>query len=366
MEMATSVDLKYVDPKSLHDFVERIFLALEVPLDDARIAARVLVDADLTGRYTHGVSRLPLYANRLQKEVMNPRPHIRVEPGAFPMVTRINGDNGLGPVVAWRAMEQSIALAEQYGMGVAAVHLSNHAGAMSAYCEEAANRGFILMALTNSPPGIPPWGGRKAFLGTNPIAFGIPRGETRPPIVVDLATSVVARGNIIQAARLGEAIPEGWAIDEEGQATTDATRALKGAVLPMAGSKGYALALVVEIFSGILAGAGVGPQVKNPYNDYSGAPNVGHFFWALNPAGFGPTEALYEALLDLESNLRQVPPVEGARIRLPGEGSSAKRRESLDRGIPLDSDILNELAGLADKLGVEHLKTYGYRGGTHV
>lgn len=366
MEMATSIDVQYVDPKHLGDFVEKVFLALGVPLEDARIAAHVLVDADLTGRQTHGVSRLPLYANRLEKGVMNPRPKIRTESGAFPIVTRINGDNGLGPVVAWRAMEQSLALAEQHGMGVAAVHLSNHAGAMSAYCEAAANRGFILMALTNSPPGIPPWGGRKAFLGTNPIAFGIPRGDSRPPIVVDLATSVVARGNIIQAARLGEPIPEGWAIDEQGQATTDAARALKGAVLPMAGSKGYALALVVEIFSGILSGAGVGPQVKNPYNDYSGAPNVGHFFWALNPTGFGPAEALYEALLDLELNIRQVPPVEGASIRLPGERSNAIRQESLHRGIPLDTDILNDLTVLADKLGVERLKTYGDPGGVNV
>ncbi len=366
MEMATRIDVQYVDQKHLDDFVQTVFVALGVPREDARIAAHVLVEADLTGRQTHGVSRLPLYASRLEKEVMNPRPNIRPEPGAFPIVTRINGDNGLGPVVAWRAMEHSIALAENHGMGVAAVHLSNHAGAMSAYCEEAADRGFILMALTNSPPGIPPWGGRKAFLGTNPIAFGIPRGESRPAIVVDLATSVVARGNIIQAARLGEPIPDGWAIDEQGQATTDAARALKGAVLPMAGSKGYALALVVEIFSGILSGAAVGPQVKNPYNDYSGAPDVGHFFWALNPAGFGPVDALYEALLDLERNIRQVPPIEGASIRLPGERSNATRRESLDRGIPLDTDLLHDLTGLADKLGVDHLDTSRHPGGTHV
>lgn len=358
MEMTTSTDLKYVESTSLQHFVENIFMALDVPPEDARIAAHVLVDADLTGRYTHGVSRLPLYARRLARGVMNARPHLAFESGAFPLMTRMNGDNGLGPVVAWRAMEHAIDLADQFGMGVVGVHLSNHAGAMSAYCEEAAKRGFILMALTNSPPGMPPWGGKKAYLGTNPIAFGVPRGETRPPIVVDLATSVVARGNIIQAARLHEPIPEGWAIDEHGAATTDPEAALKGAVLPMAGSKGYALALVVEIFSGILAGAGVGPAVKNPYNDFSGPPNVGHFFWALNPTGFGPSEALYDALSELESDLHQVPTIAGEHIRLPGERSEQKRRDSLHRGIPLDNDLLDNLSALAMEWGVKPLVTH--------
>lgn len=369
METAPSSGMKYIEPLSLQSFVEKIFRALDVPRDDAWVAAHVLVDADLTGRYTHGVSRLPLYATRLKRGVMNARPDIRLESGPFPIMTRMHGDNGLGPVVAWRAMEHAIALAKQFGMGVVGVHLSNHAGAMSAYCEAAAKQGVILMALTNSPPGMPPWGGKKAFLGTNPIAFGVPRGDTTPPIVVDLATSVVARGNIIQAARLGTPIPDGWAIDEMGQATTDPNAALKGAVLPMAGSKGYALALIVEIFSGILAGAGVGPAVKNPYNDFSGAPNVGHFFWALNPAGFGPSEALYEALLDLETDIRQVPPIGTESIRLPGQRSDHQRRESLQRGIPLDLDLLANLGVLAETLGVEPLVAHSEGldgGGLHV
>ncbi len=369
MEMTTNTDLKFVDSASLQGFVENVFLALEVPLDDARIAAHVLVDADLTGRYTHGVSRLPLYASRLVRGVMKARPNLGFESGPFPAMTRLNGDNGLGPVVAWRAMERSIGLAEQFGMGVVAVRLSNHAGSLSAYCEAAAERGFILMALTNSPPGMPPYGGKKAFLGTNPIAFGLPRGSDLPPIVVDLATSVVARGNIIQAARLGEPIPEGWAIDENGHKTTDAEAALRGAVLPMAGSKGYALALVVEIFSGILSGAGVGPGVKNPYTDFSGPPNVGHFFWALNPTGFGPSEVLSDALLELESDIRQVPAMAGESIRLPGERSERKRRDSLRYGIPLDVDLLNNLGALANELGVDPLVTHrgGFDAGdTHV
>ena len=347
MALSANVDTITVSEATLREFVRHLFIAIGVPPEDAEITATVLVEADLTGRHTHGVSRLPLYVNRLRRGLIDPRPSLTWEEPRFPGLRVLDGGNGLGPVVAWRAMEEAVKLSRLYGMAGIAVRQSNHAGAMSVYCEEAARHGQILLALTNSPPGIPPWGGRTAFLGTNPIAVAFPRGEDKPPLVIDLATSVVARGNIIQAARLHQPIPEGWAIDEDGYPTTDAEKALKGAVLPMAGPKGYALAIMVEIFSGVLSGAGIGPGVKNPYNDDSGPANVGHFFWALNPSGFGSIDDLYRSLAVLEAGLRGVPPMPGQIVRMPGDRAEEQRQQYRTHGIPLDRDLYNQLNSLA-------------------
>ncbi len=344
---STYSDALTVSSETLTRFVETLLEHVQVPHDDAVITAHVLVDADLSGRHTHGVSRLPLYVNRIRRGVMASNPLIQLWHDQFPLLTVLDGGNGLGPVVAWRAMEQAVSLSEHYGAGIVTVKGSNHAGAMSVYCEEAARRGHILMALTNSPPGIPPWGGRAPFFGTNPIAYGIPRGAAKPPIIVDLATSVVARGNIIQAARLKQPIPPNWALDDNGCGTTDPEAALRGAVLPMAGAKGYALALVVEILSGVLSGAGVGPGVKNPYNDFSGAANVGHFFLAFSPAGFGVEEEFYTRIAALEQGIHQVPTMPGEQIRLPGERALQQRAYYQEHGIPLDRDLFEDLNALA-------------------
>ena len=151
---------------------------------------------------------------------------------------RMAGGNGLGPVVAWRAMERVVTGAKVHGVATVAVHHSNHCGALPVYCADTARQGMILLALINSPPGIAPSGSREAFLGTNPIAWGFPRGGDGSPLVIDLAISVVARGNIIQAARLNQSIPLGWAIDSAGQPTTDPDQALHGVVVPMAAHSG--------------------------------------------------------------------------------------------------------------------------------
>lgn len=356
MDSSLTSGTRRVPPTRLGQFVEALLHQMGVPAEDARVTAHVLVEADLTGRHTHGVSRLPLYVDRLDKGLIASQPDLQWESPMNPAVVRLNGGNGLGPLVAWRATERVIELAERYGLATVAVHHSNHCGAMSVYCEEAARRGMILLALTNSPPGIPPWGGREAYFGTNPIAWGFPRGANLPPLVIDLATSVVARGNIIQAARLHQPIPPGWAIDKDGNPTTDAQDALEGAVLPMAGGKGYALALAVEVLSGVLSGAGVGPGVKNPYTDFSGPSNVGHFFLALNPVAVAPFDAFTQRLLAMEEEVREVPAVPGDRVRLPGDRGEYQRQRYLAEGIPLDDDLVEQLNRLAERWGVPVLQ----------
>ena len=343
-----------IAPTRLFEYIERVLTRIEIPQQDARITAHVLTDADLTGRHTHGVSRLPLYVERIESHLIATRPQV-VWKGTQPTIAHLNGNNGLGPVIAWYATEKVIAMAKEGGIGVVSVSQSNHCGAMSVYCTEVARHGLIGVALTNTPPGIAPLGGRAPFLGTNPIAFGFPRHTGDPPLIIDLSTSVVARGHIIQAARLGKAIPEGWAVDQNGHSTTDAMAALKGAVLPMGGAKGYALALSVEILAGVLSGSGVGPSVKNPYADTSGPSNVGHFFLALNPSTILDTEEFYTRLESLENGLRDVVPIAEVPVTLPGDRSEANRQQYLADGIPLDATLIDQLNALAERLDVPGL-----------
>ncbi len=340
----------------LRQWVETVFMRINVPQEDAVIAAHVLIDADLRGKPTHGVSRLPLYVGRIERGLIAPRPEIHFESPKTPTMVRMDGGNGLGPVVAWRATERATQGAQRYGIAAVAVRHSNHCGAMHAYCLQAASQGLILLALTNSPPGIAPWGGRRPFLGTNPIAWGFPRGSHQAPLLIDLATSVVARGNIIQAARLNLPIPLGWAIDSDGNPTSDAERALEGAVLPMAGAKGYALALAVEILSGLLSGAGMGPEVKNPYTDNAHASNVGHFFLAIDPETLMPKAEFADRLNGLEQALRAVPAAADGPVFVPGDHSEMQFNKNLEYGVPLDLHLIDELNALADRLDMPELR----------
>lgn len=344
-----------ISASNLQRWVERVLGRVGIPTEDACITAQVLVDADLTGRHTHGVSRLPLYVKRVEAGLIEAEPQLQWETISAPTMARLDGGNGLGPVVAWRAMERGVELAQQHGSAVVAVHHSNHCGAMSAYCTEAAKRGLIILALTNSPPGIPPWGGRVAYFGTNPIAWGFPRGAGETPLVIDMATSVVARGNIIEAARLHQPIPEGWAIDRWGNPTTDAQKALEGAVLPMGGAKGYALALSVEMLAGVLSGAGFGPAVKNPYSDNSGPSNVGHFFMVLNPVSMLPEGEFFARLRAMEEEVREIPAAPHEQIGLPGDRSEVSRAEYLKEGILLDATLVSQLNQMASRLEVPSL-----------
>jgi LDH2 family malate/lactate/ureidoglycolate dehydrogenase len=266
--------------KDLHLFAKRVLVSLGLPEGDAEVVSDSLIRSNLGGIDSHGISRLTVYAKRVREGRIAAKPAIRMEHSGA--VLRVDGGNGLGQVVACRALEAAIPVARESGLAGIAIRRSNHYGAASYFCEWACRRNLALMALTNSPPGIPPHGGRRAYLGTNPVAFGFPTRQG-PPLIVDMSSSVVARGKIILAAREGKAIPSGWAIDREGRETTDPVAALQGAVLPVGGVKGYALAAAVEVLAGVLSGAAFGPHVQNLYEDGQSAADVGHFF---HPAGY--------------------------------------------------------------------------------
>ncbi|GAA5344979.1 malate dehydrogenase (NAD) [Planifilum fimeticola] len=330
--------------EDLERFARAVLVSLRVPERDAELVSDSLIRSNLAGIDSHGISRLTIYAKRVREGRIAAKPEIRITRSGA--VLRVDGGNGLGQVVAMRALEAAIPVAEQSGLAGIAIRRSNHYGAASYFCEWACRKNRALMALTNSPPGIPPHGGKKAFLGTNPIAFGFPTRQG-PPLIVDMSSSVVARGKIILAAREGKAIPPGWAIDREGRETTDPVEALQGAVLPFGGVKGYALAAAVEVLSGVLSGAAFGPHVRNLYEEGHAAADVGHFFILMDLSRWMPIDVYFRRIEQFLRELKSVPRAEGAEeILYPGEGRERRIRRRLKEGIPLSREVVSDLEEL--------------------
>ncbi|HMQ29481.1 MAG TPA: Ldh family oxidoreductase [Chloroflexaceae bacterium] len=332
-------------------YAAALLAASGLPADDAALVAAIVVQADLDGVETHGLGRLANYLERLRRGVVNPRPQMRLarERGATAV---LDADNGMGQLAAARAMDEAVRLARAAGIGWVAVRRSNHCGAMSYYVNKAVEAGMIGLALTNSPPGMAPYGGREAFLGTNPIGVGIPVAGG-DPIVLDMATSAVARGQIIKAERAGRPIPPGVAVDAAGAPTTDAAAALKGALLPMAGAKGYGLALAVELLCGAMSGAAMATEMPSFFDNWEQPSNVGHVLAAIDVAAFGDPEEFGARAAGLAAGLRAVPPAEGHRgVMVPGERRAALARERRSRGVPVPATTLALLAPHAERLGV--------------
>jgi len=336
-------------PQTVEGFCQSLLVATGVPEDEAKIVSSILVDTSLDGVDTHGISRLPIYLSRLMNRRINPIPMIRRKINGA--VANVDGDNGLGQIVAYRSMKLAIDLAKEFGIGFVTVRNSNHFGAASTYCKMATKHQMIGQCYTNSPSGIPPWGGKSRYFGTNPISFGFPNGEE--PVVVDMSSSKVARGNIILAAKEGRSIPEGWAIDKEGKPTTDAKAALQGAVLPVGGAKGYALALAVEIMSGIISGSAFGTHVGRIYDDALDPANVGHSFFAMDISRLMPVVEYTQRISDMIEEIKDIPKGEKVEeIRIPGDRRRSIAEERNKNGIPINDGLLQELCELAVKWGL--------------
>jgi len=331
-----------------------VFLANEFADRDAHAAADSLVQAELEGACSHGVSRLAIYVRRIREGRIQSNPDFRVvQKGS---VISVDGGNGLGQVVASRALQHAFPIARELGMVGIFIRNSNHFGTAAYYCQMACEEQMALIAMTNSPPGIPPWGGRKAFFGTNPIAFGFPTRE-KPPIIVDMSSSVVARGKIILADKEGKSIPTGWAIDEHGEETTNAADALKGAVLPLGGPKGDALAMAVEMMSAVLSQAAFGPHVNNLYKEGDPPAGVGHSFILLDMSRWMEIEQYYALTEQFIQEMKQVPLAKQADgILYPGERRYRTYTENSQQGIKLSQEVLRELAEVGHDCGVDFIK----------
>ncbi|MHB1023407.1 MAG: Ldh family oxidoreductase [Acidobacteriaceae bacterium] len=343
--------MKRFKSQEIRSLAARLAVAIGVPSDDAEMFARALVDADLQGISTHGISRLNIYLQRMDKGLIAPAAELTVERNGG-SVLALDAGNGLGQVQAIKALDLLMPLARKNGIAAATIRNSQHFGALSYYCNRAADEGLVLLAMTNCEPAMSPEGGYQAFFGTNPIAASFPTGKGFN-VKIDLATSIVARGNIIAAQKKKQPIPEGWAVDRHGMPTTDAQEALLGTVLTMAGHKGYALALMVEVFSSVLSGAAIGPNIGSMYKDLERKQDVGHFFCLLNIAAFldlADFKKRIDETIDQIKGSKRRPGVE--EILIPGERSSRNVAVNKARGITVSDETLAELEQWCMRLNI--------------
>ncbi len=343
---------KVIPIGDLEVFMRRAFSLSGVPELNAQTVTDNLLKAEMKGIGSHGLSRFPVYLQRIQKGLVNPKPQISITK-AFPGVLTVDGDNGLGSVVMLEALKEGFAVTEEIGVCAFGVKHSNHFGISTYYCEQAAEKGLVSILLSNGPPATPPFGGKEPYFGTNPIAFGMPR-KNKPHIIVDMATSVAARGKIIRAAQKSETIPEGWALNQEGYPTTDAKAALAGVLLPIAGPKGAALSLVAEFFSGVFTGAGYGKGVAWQYSGSEEPANVGHFMVLLKADSFLSESEYEERTETFVSEIRNLSRAPGFEtINLPGEREWEREQAIFAQGMVIDPDLRGQFAEIAVKLNIE-------------
>lgn len=358
-----AMDEVVVAADALRAFVAAVLGAVGVGEEDARIAADVLVAADLRGHESHGVARLEsFYVRRIQCGQIDPRARLAVlrERAA---TLALDAQNGLGQPAAYHAMEMCIARARHAGSCVATIRRSNHYGIAGYYAMMALPHDMIGVSCTNALSLVVPTGGRTAVLGTNPIAVAAPANRQRP-FVLDMATSVVPSGKVEVKARRGEPLPLDWAVDAHGRPTTDAQGVLDqldagapGGLLPLggldAGHKGYGLATMVDILSGVLAGARAGLAVYGAAHDQGEPADVGHLLAAISLDAFGTAGEFKDAMDAYIEMLHRAPRANGvARIMVAGEPEfeSAERRRHA--GIPLLESVAISLRALGTELGV--------------
>ncbi len=327
----TPVRLALDDARAL---ATAVLTASRTSAANARATAAALVAAEADGLGGHGLSRLPAYADQALSG--------KVDGGAVPVVeadgaiVRVDAAHGFAfPAIAagFAAAEPVVAAS---GLAAVAVRRSHHAGALGGVIEPLAGLGLAVLAFTNSPAAIAPWGGARGLFGTNPIAFACPRNEA-PPLVVDASLSKVARGKVMLAAQKGEPIPEGWALDADGQPTTDPKAALQGTMLPMGDAKGAALVLMVEIIAAALTGGKFGFEASSFFDTQGPPPAIGQFFLLLDPVRTGGPEFPNR----IETLLGTVLTEEG--VRLPGAKRLAARANAAERGIEVSAKLYAEL-----------------------
>jgi len=323
-------------------------VGLGLDRDDAGAAARILVLGELLGLRTHGVERIISYGERLELGGIKARPAIRVERVA-PAIAKVDGDNGVGPLVGMRALDEAMRLAQESGVGIVFARASNHFGPVAPYCLLAAESGFASLVGSNATTTIAAWGGRDARLGNSPVGFGVPNPGGRP-IILDMAVSVVARAKIRDALKRGEAIPPGWATDAEGRPTTDPKAALDGFLLPIGGHKGYGLALVVDLFAGLLSGAAYLTHVRSWSENPEQPQDLGHFFFLIDARRLGSPEWLAGRMRDFAAILHDSPPVDPASpVRLPGETELDRLARHRLEGIAIEPALRARLEALASR-----------------
>ncbi|QHQ34971.1 Ldh family oxidoreductase [Algicella marina] len=313
--------------------------ASDVSADNAASTARALILAEIDGQGGHGLSRIPSYTaqSRAGKVKGHAVPEITsVRPGAF----RVDAAHGFAFPAFDLALPELVARTRILGVASAAVHRSHHFGVAGHHCERLAEEGLVAFVYGNAPKAMAPWGAKTPVLGTNPIAFAAPMHEA--PLVIDMATTTVARGKILAAREIGEPIPEGWAFAPDGTPTTDAALALQGTVAPMGGAKGAALALMVEVMSACLAGAALGTEASSLFDTEGEPPNLGQVILSLDPEALsgGAFEDRIAKLAAIYDDL------DGAR--LPGSRRLAARERAAADGLQVKTALLDQIRKIGE------------------
>lgn len=344
--------------EDLHAYMVRFFQRVGVPKQDAKITADVLIDADLRGIDSHGIIRLhSYYGMPLEQGYIDPRSPIQVVTET-PITALLDGGNGIGPVIAYRAMQRCIEKAKDASVAFISVRNSNHYGIAGYYAMMALPQDMIGISVSNSQPLVAPTRGRTAVLGTNPIAVAIPAGK-ESPYVLDMATSIVTIGRVALHQKIGQEIPPGWAIDKAGQSTTDPAAVLNGgSLLPLGGGeimrgyKGYGLMLLVDIVAGLLSGAAFGLDVGDPGKKTRA--NVGHFFGALKISAFRSKEEFTADMDRLIQQLKTTSLIPGQeRIYIHGEKEFELAERRRQEGVPLHLSVIRGLEDTGRRLGVK-------------
>lgn len=350
--------------EQLQNFTIAIFRKIECPPADAELATKVLLSADLRGIDSHGIARLSGYVRLWEANRINAKPIIKIT-YETPSTAVVDGDGGLGLVVAPKSMEIAIAKAKQVGTGWVSVNNSNHFGIAGIHAMMALEHDMIGIAMTNASPLVAPTFSIERMLGTNPIAVAVPAGE-QPPFVADLATTTAANGKLEILQRKNKLAPTGWIQDKVGNASTNPHELKEGGALIPLGSdlehgshKGYALGSVVDIFSAVLSGANYGPWVP-PFVAFLQPPanpvgkGIGHFFGAMRIDAFRPASEFKKHMDTWITRFRNAKPVEGrARVLIPGDPERETNLLRLRDGIPLNEKVVEDLKDLSKKFGVQ-------------
>ena len=345
----------YVDAEAAETFGRRLLVVHHLPGEDAATVARCLVRADLRGVDTHGLQTLPHYLDRVRRGLINPRPNLTVE-RVTPMIGALDGQDAFGFVVATKGMAEAIDMASEFGVGIVSARRSTHFGAAANYALQAMDAGYIGIVFTNASKAMPPWGGRAGLLGTSPIAVAAPAGQ-ETPFDLDMSPAVAARGKIRRAARRGQPIPLGYALDAKGRQTTDPNAALDGGtVQPIGGPKGSALAMLMDVMSGVISGAAFGGDVRNHFEEYDKPQNVGHFMMAMRPDLFISRDEYSRRMDTLVQRVHACPTAECFdEVIMPGECERRLEAKHRRTGVPFHAREVAALQEAAARAGLPPL-----------
>lgn len=340
-----------IPAEAMLDWATALLIAEGLPPKDAAVVAYCLVRADLRGTETHGIVRLPVYLDRVRRGFVNPAPKLEARRTSAASA-HMDGQNGLGFVVATHAVTVALDLARAAGVGLVGVSASSHFGMAANYLLQAAEAGLAAVVLSNGAPAMPPWGGREAMFGTSPLGAAVPLGD-RPPFVLDMSMSVVARGRIRQAEREGRPLEPGQALDEAGRPTTDAAAAMRGVLLPIGGAKGASLAMWIDLLCGALTGAAFAGGVGDQYREPGRPQDVGHVILVFRPDLFLPPETLAGRFGEWVARFHDAPPAPDAGpVRIPGERGATLEAERRRAGLVYLRADLADLIESAHRTGV--------------